>query len=79
MKPRWTIEKAYPGRYHNSPWVWRKVGQIKADSELSALRMASRIVGGWNPVRVAPATVSPIFHQGHPKRSLIGFFLRRAA
>lgn len=61
MRRIWIIEKANPGRYHNSRWIWRKVGMVRAFTEASALNRAKEIVGGWRPVRVSESSVRLIF------------------
>ncbi len=61
MRKLWTIEKALPGRYHNSAWVWRRVGVVRAFKETSALLKAREIVGADYPVRVSENTTRPIF------------------
>lgn len=50
---RWVIECEYPGRYHNSPSVWRVAGAIRAHGWREALERAEVIVGSGN-VRVRP-------------------------
>lgn len=49
----WLIEKARPGRYHNSPVHWSRCGVIRATDRMTATINAAFHVGS-SRVRVLP-------------------------
>jgi len=78
MRRVWIIEKAVPGRYHNSRWIWRRVGTVRAFTETSAQNRAREIVGGVNPIRVLEHSVQPLFDAPPPAPRWFGKIWRTA-